>query len=102
LPAAFLLTNFLLKGAFIAATQILTGSVTAMLLLLLHRVLQNMLWALFFLYLLAADKKRRITTSRTKISSTWLSLMFLTCLSLYFFHYEAIYHTQRATEPLTI
>lgn len=102
LPAAFLLTNFLLKGAFIAATQILTGSVTAMLLLLLHRVLQNMLWALFFLYLLAADKKRRITTSRTKISSTWLSLMILTCLSLYFFHYEAIYHTQRATEPLTI
>ncbi|MGX7205766.1 glycerophosphodiester phosphodiesterase family protein [Enterococcus pingfangensis] len=101
IPIAFFVISLLIKNSFIWSTQLLSSSNTAMLLLLLHRVSQNILRALFFLYLTVSPMSAS-TDSQTKASKIWLSLTVIACLSLYFLHYTQINQMQRATTPLTI
>ncbi|MGG5368806.1 glycerophosphoryl diester phosphodiesterase [Enterococcus sp. AZ196] len=102
IPVIFLTTSLLIKIGFIWATQLLTKQSTAMLLLLVYRIIQNVLWALFFLYLAAPDKEPTSVEPKTKGSIIWLSLSVIACLGLYSLHYTHAFQIQRATNPVTI
>ncbi|EOH79651.1 MULTISPECIES: glycerophosphodiester phosphodiesterase family protein [Enterococcus] len=102
IPLIFLVTSLLIKVGFIGLTQLLSRQSTAMILLLLYRVLQNIVWALFFLYLAASDKKAVVEDDRPKTTFIWMGLMVVACLSLYSLHYAHAFHVQKANTQLTI
>lgn len=102
IPIAFLGFGFLLKIGFIWSTPLLTHQSTAMMLLLVYRVIQNSLWTFFFLYLTAFDKKTIKREAPTKASVVWLSLTVIACLGLYSLHYAHAFQVKRASTPLTI
>lgn len=102
IPIFFLATSFLIKIGFIWATKLIARQVSAMFLLLLYRVLQNVLWTFFFLYLASPDKGPLAGESRTKGAVIWLSLTIFSCLGLYSLHYAHAFHIQQQTPALTI
>ncbi|MDU5334611.1 glycerophosphodiester phosphodiesterase family protein [Enterococcus sp.] len=102
IPFAFLAASLLIKIAFIGFTQWLSRESTAMILLLVYRVIQNALWALFFLYLAASDKEPIKDDSMTKGTIIWLGLMILACLGLYSLHYAHAFQVKQIDEPFTI
>ncbi len=101
IPLAFFIISLLIKSSFIWSTQLLSDSNTAMILLLLHRVIQNILRTLFFLYL-ATNPATADTDTQTPVSKIWLGLTVIACLSLYFLHYTQVTQGQRAVTPLAI
>ncbi|MBU5361983.1 hypothetical protein KQI58_12965 [Enterococcus raffinosus] len=102
IPLAFLASSLLMKIGFIWLTQFLTRQSSAMLFLVFYRVLQNVLWGLFFLYLTASDKQPVIDDSTTKGTIVWLGLTILVCLGLYSLHYAHTFQLEDANEPFTI
>lgn len=102
IPIFFLVTSFLIKIGFIWATKLIARQISAMFLLLLYRVLQNVLWTFFFLYLASSDKGPLASESRTKGAVIWLSLTIFSCLGLYSLHYAHAFHVQQQTPALTI
>lgn len=102
IPFAFLAISLLIKIGFIWGTQFLTRQSTALIFLILYRVIQNVLWALFFLYLTASDKQPIKDDSMTKGTIVWLVLMILVCLGLYSLHYAHAFQVEHADKPLSI
>jgi len=102
IPIAFLAASLLIKIGFIAASQLLTSQRAAVIFLVFYRVVQNILWAFFFLYLAAPDKEAISDESMPKGSILWLGLIIITCLGLYSLHYVNAFHVQQATPPMTI
>lgn len=104
IPVLFLLVSLFIKVGFIWTTQLLSRQSTAVILLVLYRVVQNSLWALFFLYLAAPDKEPLNDTSKSKTKGTiiWLGLMVIVCLGLYSLHFAHSFQVQRSNTPLTI
>ena len=102
IPLAFLAASLLVKLGFIGLTRLLVSQSGAMCLLLLYRVVQNSLWALFFLYLAASDKKVVDKEAPNKASIVWLSLTVFACLGLYTLQYMQSFTTQRPNSPMSI
>ena len=102
IPLFFLSVSLLIKIGFIWGTQLLTKQSTAMVFLVVYRVIQNILWTFFFLYLAAPDKEPLNDESMSKGSILWLGLIIITCLVLYSLHYTHAFQVQRAAPPMTI
>ena len=102
IPLFFVSVSLLIKIGFIWATQLLTKQSTAMVFLVVYRVIQNILWTFFFLYLAAPDKEPLNDESMSKGSILWLGLIIITCLGLYSLHYTHAFQVQRAVPPMTI
>ena len=102
IPFAFLTVSFLMKIGVIWLSQYLIRQTSAMIFLVIYRVLQNVWWGLFFLYLTASDKKPVIDDSTTKGTIVWLGLTILVCLGLYSLHYAHAFQIEDANAPFTI
>lgn len=102
IPFAFLTVSLLMEIGVIWLSQFLIRQTSAMIFLVIYRVLQNVWWGLFFLYLAASDKKPVIDDSTTKGTIVWLGLTILVCLGLYSLHYAHAFQIEDANEPFTI
>lgn len=102
LPLAFIVGSLFIKIGFIGLTSLLTSHSGAMCLLLLYRVSQNVLWALFFLYLAAADSQQKTSAAPNTASLFLLGLIVVVCLGFYGLHYNQAFKTQQLHTPVTI
>lgn len=102
IPFTFIVLSFLLKFGFIWAAQFLTRQSSAMIFLMLYRVLQNVIWGYFFLYLTTSDNKPTAGEKMSKGTIAWLSLTVIVCLGLYPLHYAHVFQSDYPDQPLTI
>lgn len=69
---------------------------------MLYRVLQNVIWGCFFLYLTTSDNKPTAGEKMSKGTIAWLSLTVIVCLGLYPLHYAHVFQSDYPDQPLMI